>query len=220
MSEIDLSKLTDKELLELSKKVKRETVARNKIVTKDAMLPYEKLYKTVYGEDPTGDHEKGHFVGEIKERILFLCDYILGNFAMKNKWCGASYDCVITRNKGVIDISLRDNYEKLVNELLDLIAKYYVPGTFEDIRSKTTFALERVYFPREYDAVEVLKTLRKDISIFGEATVYDFYKYSKGGNPAKEYKDYGWKILKHIEVEKNEDLNVFYIDLPTPTLLD
>ena len=127
MNSIDLSKFSDKELLELQKKIKEEREGRDG----------ERLFKShihsvianaLFDKFQKRDKVSPNYTGNvspydrIRTSIFTICDYTLGNFGTRVS--SNSRKCYWIANGNYIKVGT-DTYKNMVNELINVINRYF-----------------------------------------------------------------------------------------------
>ena len=130
MNSIDLSKVSDMELLELQKKIKEEREGRGS----------ERLYKiqinsvisnALFDKFQKRDKVSPDYLGNsnpferVRISLLTICDYTLGNFTTKVS--SSSRKCYWSANTNYIKVD-NDNYKNMANDLIEVVNKYFPEG--------------------------------------------------------------------------------------------
>lgn len=127
MNSIDLSKFSDKELLELQKKIKEEREGRYG----------ERLFKShihgvianvLFDKFQKRDKVSSNYIGNadpydrVKSSIFTICDYTLGNFTTRVS--SSSRKCYWSANGNYVKVD-NDAYKNMANDLIEVVNKYF-----------------------------------------------------------------------------------------------
>lgn len=125
MNNIDLSKLSDKELLDLQKMIKEEREGRDG----------ERLFKThvhhvicdaLWDKFQNRDKVRPNYTGNVspydrvRNSIFTICDFTLGNFISRvtsNKYYWSA-------NGNYVKVD-SDTYKRMANDLIEVVNKYF-----------------------------------------------------------------------------------------------
>ena len=125
MNIIDLSKFSDKELLELQKKIKEEREGRyGERLFKSHI--HSVIVNALFDKFQKRDKVSSNYIGNadpydrVKASIFTICDYTLGNFTARvtsNKYYWSA-------NGNYVKVD-NEAYKNMANDLIEVVNKYF-----------------------------------------------------------------------------------------------
>jgi len=128
MQNIDFSKMTDEELIVLTKQIRKVRQIR-KTLTKEDLSRQHGFYRAFTGRDVSDDavsddaFDRTHWTisEQLHMNILAICDYILGNYEVRETRTRRGAKKVVMKRNGKYIEERVDDYKELYGLLADTI---------------------------------------------------------------------------------------------------